>query len=358
VSLSASIVLAALIFYAAHDEQYIFLMSPNSWGRHQDLYFESKLLMFTINFAPAMLITISTVTTLDRSSTMKMICLGITTVSSAAAIRILLFHGSQLWGADYDKSVSFFYDGPGFSIVSYGILLVMGSVAALNFRFGWMIAAIFLMCAVLLARRVDSALIVLSVLTYYGWSFFSVKRAPAARSMIGFILLSAILISMSINGHSITYFENIEEGVVQRSSIVFPQENEAVDDHLSRLVDIWSPRGLGYLANGTLGGGHLYPHNLAIEVFYELGVVATIALAFIIFSPLCMGLTNLKSLNPSQVLACALLIVVMGLSLKAGDISNIGRLLFSAAICEALLRSPPIKLTDPRMPMPFRHSGG
>lgn len=336
----AAVALIACVLLSAHERQWVFLASPGLWKQSAERYFDAKLFLFLLNSGIGVAASIVVLAVRDRGRTIDGVCLGIIAVSLAAAMRLMISHGRQLWATDLDTARAFFAGDRSFSIVNYGVLMMLGAICSIRWRYGWITAALFLACAILLARRVDSALIVLSAVGLYGWAFLTKRSFSPLLRLAGFAVVAALIASSGINELSSVYFGRTFESLANRSTLLAASVGTAVDDldylgEAEPAQEFTGPRniheGLGHLSTGALGKFY-YPHNLPVEIYREIGPVGLTAYAAIVLVPILMALIFLKTLKQEALVALCLLVAMFGITLKAGDITNAGKIMFFATI--------------------------
>lgn len=341
----------ATVFLSASYQQLTFLLSPQLWPLRENSYIEAKLLSFSISFAVPFLFGIIIVNSPDTSQTVNSAITGIVVVASLAVVRVLSEDGARLLGTNYLVAHEFFNDPKlDYSIVSYGFLFALGATGSLLFRNGWLSAGLFLFMAILLSRRAETFLIIIALAVFYIWRYFATGHATNLRQLLlGLIVGFALALALH-NGHNTSYFLQTWQGAQQRVDLISSVVNNSSTTQSSDSMNtgstaktvnsvrpagekesskrFWTGEGLGQFAN--LNPIQKYPHNIVLEAFFELGIASVAFLFFVAAYPYWVlgGQILQGKERKSALCAAAMFAIVFALTLKAGDITNFGRITF------------------------------
>lgn len=349
--LLAGAVFTCFVLLSAYESQWEFLVSPDLWRQNAIRYFDAKLFVFALSFGTGALASILVLAAPDKAATIEGVCLGVTVVSFMALFRLAFVYGHQLWATDIALARVFFVADKGLSTVSYGILMMMGAICSLRFRWGWVASAILLSWVVIIARRADTIIIVLAAVSFFGFLWVKGSGLSPLVRLFSFVTLATLIVAFGINGFSSAYFSNVLRGAEHRIDLLAASADEAFFDRETEYVaksegavskskpenlkdseqDVSTSEGLGYLSTGVLGK-FKYPHNIIVEINKEVGVGGLLAFVAILLLPLLIAVPRFRSLQADAILALLLMGAMFGISLKAGDISNAGKILFFATL--------------------------
>jgi hypothetical protein len=360
---------AALIAVAASRLQLSFFTDFARWRIHERYYYESKLLDFAIVILPLLLVSAS-LCFLPKASRRK-VAVGMlwsfVVIATVCALRVIQYTGILI-GSD-EKTSTPFYGGAytiGFTTVSYGILFVLGSIAALNLRRTWVLTALFLFMALWLNRKTESILIVLAVIAHVGfmWQRYSTPLVSAVgKSLVIFGIAAALIIPLHNVSNIVTWklltqnfytrmdmlnlekeanvvIDSIPQASIGNSGTMLPLEQKARSEDRD-ISDVLIGSGLGWYA---LQGGELYPHNIVLENYLESGAISLIPLFSLVWIAIAICFVRARK-NDYPPLAMALVfmsLAMLSISMKAGELTVAGRLvgvlMFSSILVTAFDR--------------------
>lgn len=369
--LIAAIAISLLAAAQASDSQWQFALSLSEWALRDASYYDSKLLMLGVTIVPQLALTAIAMLAADKDAMIDGVLLALAGIAAIAASRVLVDYGSTLLRTEFLVAREFYREtARGYSLVSYGTLMALGSIAALRFRLGWALSSVLLFMTALLSRRTETIALVGVIVTFAAISGY--KSRGSAR-FIGVLALSAFLFIALHNGHNLHYFGSLTYSFQERIGILrssnkettpanisspkkmklsaaasaeaasadksqdfsaSPNKNSSTDrDATSNLFSPLLGKGLGSFQNLTTSNLS-YPHNILVETFLELGPIASVFTAVIYLTPLLAFSASLfrgyTALRP--MLLTGSLFLAMIISLKAGDITAIGRSMFISSL--------------------------
>lgn len=354
---SALIVVLACMYHATA-AQWDFLLTKSVWNSRGDRYIDAKLLTALIFIIPQVMAAIVLVLSGNKQHTLHGVFAALAVIGAAAAVRTLVQQGDVLLRSDLLVSAKAMSNTPGYSLVNYGTLFVLGAVASLRFRHGWLLSGLLLFTTLLLSRRADAIMLVSTLVVLAGVAMLSRQDWPR---YLGSIAVGFSLFAMLHNGHNIQYFSNILRAVDHRvemlqesaaavtdPTVVVPMRPEQLfknqpwtQSNKTQLPTIAAPdrslflgAGLGSYKEVT-GSRFYYPHNIFVELFIELGLIPSILIALSTIIPMLLSGHQLiwKGFDLDVALAGSCLALIVGLSLKAGEMTNVGRLMFLSTLC-------------------------
>lgn len=361
-AIPAAAALTTLVFviFNASPSQWQFLFSPSQWSSRNEFYVESKLLMFAISFVPQAIFAATLLVVADRRRVVDGALFAFAFVATAAAVRVLGEHGATLLGTDHATARKFFLDEErAFSTVSYGALMLLGAVSAFRFKAGWVLAGFLLFMTALLSRRGDTISLLAVFLSISAISYL-LKREW--KKYLGASIVAIFLFLPLHNGHNLHNFFHLAEAAQTRVDILLPGSptpdvagetttpqpppqatpsplstatiplsapDSSASSPLSQLVG----RGLGSYERLS-GTGFNYPHNIVVEATLELGLLAGISTALVFLAPLAWTAAAIgrRKISDPALYAAASLLLLFLLSMKAGDLTYLGRAFFVATL--------------------------
>lgn len=338
------LVVMALAVAHASPSQFAYLLDP-PWADRATRYVDSKLLMSGLGFFPAALAGLVLVSVRDRSAAMSGAMFGVAALATWAAVAAILPNAHLLIRTDLLTAHQFYKADHPFSVVSYGILIASGSIAALRFRFGWMWAGILLFSLALLNRRADTLFLLAALLTIFAALTVS-RRRPHGIESLGAVLLGIALFAALHNGHNEQHFSGLITAVSHRVEMIhdafWGNKSQAsvllnAPHQVARAMLPVAGNGLGSY-QGLTGSRFEYPHNILVEVLFELGPVALLAFMTALIIPTLPVLVSVlrRSAKPDQIVFLALLAIILAIALKAGDLSSMGRIAFAAIVLSTM----------------------
>lgn len=377
IAIGLLVVYVALVARSAFPEQWGFLVHLSDWRNHTDHYVTAKLTVFFIKTLPPIAFGVMFSVLRNRERAAKSMLLS-AIATSLAGYAILLASSGSLIRTPHLVAAAW-YNGtarPQFSTISMGLILIIGATAALawlnehpvrNF-FISVFVGLCLLGTIMLDRRIDTIVFAISIVTILIATY---RRNPTSRQVLtssATIFLVPLLIwPIVTNDYNVEYWQTAPSGfryridafqnVVEYSSTpTYPtagatgeletlqksaQTSQADTSEAFRLL--WGG-GLGLYAIRS-DGGLLYPHNIVLETFLEVGSVAAVALLLamaILLLPLARKLFT-RAITPEELVTAAIATILFLISLKSGDISNVGNILFFMIVAGAIA------------PLPFNH---
>lgn len=377
--------LIALVLQAALPEQYDFLLDPRRWRDHAKHYVSAKLTVFMISVIPPLAASSMFALIRTRRQAVSGILLGIIAVSLVASA-VLVLNSEGLVRTKYSVAADW-YGGVGraaFSTISMGFVLIFGSVAALAYLSGNSLrnllistfAGFCLLGTIMLDRRIDTIAFLLAVVVIICiWATIHEGWRRAIKPLSAIFLIPILSWPIVTNEFNIEYWQTISTGLQYRAEaaanvLQFNEDRPLSTDpkavetkHSYQVADAGDQITTVEVASAAraekdsdllkmlLGGGlglyaakvsdtMLYPHNILLEMYLELGVIAPIVflstLALLLF-PLARKILN-RTIEPEELVTAALSTVLFALSLKSGDISSVGNVLFFAIIAGSVSR--------------------
>ncbi|MGB3445748.1 MAG: hypothetical protein WBA48_03520 [Xanthobacteraceae bacterium] len=373
VAIGLVLLYVALVAMAAFPEQWDFLFHPRGWRDHADHYVTAKLTVFFIKTLPPIAFGVMFSVLQNRERAVKAMLLSMLATSMIAFV-VLVSASDNLIRAPYAVAADW-YNGIGraeFSTISMGLILIIGAIVSLVLmsenRTRNLFISIFiglcLLSTIMLDRRIDTALFVIAIVVILAERYF---RHPTLRKSliptIAIILVPLTIWPFVTNDFNIEYWQTAPSGfryrfdafqnVVEYSTTPTYQSagatgeiaalQKAAEDSLtntSEISKLLRGGGLGLYAIRS-DGGLLYPHNIVLETFLEIGVIAAaallIAMAILLF-PLARKLFN-RTITPEEAVTAAVATVLFLISLKSGDASNIGNILLFAIVAGSIARA-------------------
>lgn len=369
--LIAAIAISLLAAAQASDSQWQFAWSLSEWAPRDASYYDSKLLMLGVTIVPQLALTAIAMLAADKDAMIDGVLLALAGIAAIATSRVLVDYGSTLLRTEFLVAREFYREtARGYSLVSYGTLMALGSIAALRFRLGWALSSVLLFMTALLSRRTETIALVGVIVTFAAIGGY--KSRGSAR-FIGVLALSAFLFIALHNGHNLHYFGSLTYSFQERIGILRSSNKETTPANISSpkqiklsaaapaevastdksqdfsaspskklstdrdaTSNLFSPllgKGLGSFQNLTTSNLS-YPHNVLVETFLELGPIASVFTAVLYLTPLLAFSASLfrgyMALRP--MLLTGSLFLAMIISLKAGDITAIGRSMFISSL--------------------------
>ncbi|WDR06699.1 hypothetical protein PSQ90_04370 [Devosia rhodophyticola] len=226
--------------------------------------------------------------------------------------------------------------------------MVAGSCGALAFRKTWIIAPLFLFVAFWINRRAETVIIISSIIAIF------IVRFPQSEQL-KFKLLKLIscfaiffLLAFPLHNEANVYawralfntsvavrlqliFDGLSgiDGTLAKSKLTAEAQAGPADASLENLIGVVSGNGLGSFAKQY--GDFKYPHNIAVEIYYETGPVAFfVFFAALLFATIFIAVSTARSKNIKRnwVALSFLAAGIFFVSMKAGDITSLGRVFF------------------------------
>ncbi len=350
-SIVPTIVIFVLAASQATPEQFMFLADTSMWSHRYDDYQAAKLLMISVALIPQIAAIVFVVLTKDPSRALTGAIIALSALALAAAANILINQGAQLFRTDEATAAESLLSA-GYSRVSYGALLTIGAIASLRFRWGWVLAGVLLFSVALISRRADTFVLVLCLgalamyLTLRG-------RGRDGLKPIGALLLGSVLFIGLHNDQNVAYFVSLVVDSDPRTQMISeslsaidsgeysspaPGQPSAVAEPAEVVIEkeahnILLGAGLGTYKDVT-GSEYFYPHNIILESYIELGILAAILMASISVVPLALlGYLALRGqIGQTPLLIGACLAQLTAISLKAGELGFLGKLSFLSTL--------------------------
>jgi hypothetical protein len=372
VMLAGAVIFLALAVQAASTSQLHFFVELSGWLDHANRYFDAKLFMIFLNMGPTFIAACAVLLCPYKENVARGFQIGALVSALAGLVRTapsipLLIH------VDYSSA---YYGNPeiaGFSLVSVGFLCFAGGVAALSFNRLWMLAAVFQFMALWCNRKTE--FIAITVVALIIWWFRRSEGGlwPKWRIVPVFAAtaLAFLFLHTDENLQKWQYFgQSAQNRVAMATSAVagekyVPQKNFAADSvnpcatddacvirreppppaakpsYLkTTVVPFLFGHGLGAFAAD--GGAYNYPHNVIVESLRETGVLSTVLLILAFTLTAYLVAINISK---SQRYGLSLSLTALGFaifSLKAGDLSDVARLLPVIAIAAYITIRKPI----------------
>lgn len=382
-----------LIAFSAKESQWVNLLNLGDWSRHAEHYVDSKLTVFAITGLPPIILAVLLTILNHRQIATRYVLLGIIATSALGFI-ILASSSNELMGTNYGTAADWLSGKgrPAFSTISMGLLLILGALAALCWvgkapALDKIIAAFVGFCLVatiMLHRRIDTILFVIAIvaiLITHARKSSSWKSAVTLMAII--FAIPTVSLPLVANDFTSSYWYHIASGMKYRTNAatiaidliqadadestaeklgtakdktawltnkeITSENKEAAtanhasvsdDERFNAIFDFGAKilfgYGLGFYADNS-ADGMMYPHNLIIETFLENGAIASGALLVSIFLPLIPLFAKLRrgTISRYELAFFAIAIVLFTVSLKAGEISSVGHLLFFVILAGA-----------------------
>lgn len=350
------------VLASASGEQWQFLASPTQWNNHSGRYIDAKLMMFATTAAVPIFFGLLFYTLRERQAAISGLTTGLACLA-ALAMAILLANSAGIARTNY-ATARLWYMGemgrPNFSAISFGLLMLMGGLSALAKLSGnakrdiaiFAFVGLLLFGTFWLNRRVDTVLFALAAVTIV--ALVRLREPSKVRPMTALVapLIMAMLVLGLTNGYNLAYWHNIfghsieyratfAEEVLAAPLVVEQVATTAVGTPPPAEVNgetaahvLAAGRGLGSFA--ALGSAP-YPHNIVLETYFESGILAVVALvgslALLLGPNAAPALT--RRLPPDAISISAIAVVLFGVSLKAGDITAVGAIMFFALAASA-----------------------
>ncbi|MGQ7791820.1 O-antigen ligase family protein [Faunimonas sp. B44] len=370
-------VLGVLVVLAGQPSQWAFLFRFRDWLGHENAYYEAKLLLFMLAYAPTlpMLAIGAMIPRPLRPRLAVGLLVGLLIVAVLAQFR-LWSHWPRILTDDADKALLFFLDlRRGFSTVAYSGLFASAAAACMYFVLRGrrqavlcgIAAGVFLLGTVLTNQRADVALGILALIGIAVMSpLYARVREHFVRVQLGLLaagLTAAVLIALVVNPVHKMYWNDLltgtqSEGVSVRMEAITAALQSTPDGRTGgsplslrtwtqglglgsgdrRPAEAGRPTGgLGYYA--ILDPVLKHPHNVVLELWVEVGRLAVVA-----FAAMC-AFTAIATLRPrpprlAHLTFClsAIAAVMLLHALKAGDTSTLGAIVFLLWIAGSLPR--------------------
>lgn len=341
-AIAPSVVIYLLILDHASPNQFVFMFDPSQWHLRQDRYVDAKLLAISIAFIPQLAAIVMIACVPERERAIKGVFFTLAALAALAALRILIEQGSGLIRTDKIIASNTLLSSK-YSLVSYGLLLTIGAVAPLVFKRGWILSGVLLFFAALICRRADvfslmACLIAMSI-------YFGLKKDIRAGSKIFYsLILGVFLFSALHNEYNISYFSAIGRAIELRigmTSESLAALSEEGDEPQAPIVDSAARQSYSHFSGAGLGQYHnvahskfAYPHNFALEILIEIGIISFILCLILLFSPLLMGgiLISKRKSSDSLIFSISCFCIAIIFSFKAGEMSDLGRITFLSGI--------------------------
>lgn len=393
------LVYICLIALSAKDSQWVNLFQPGGWNRHAEHYAESKLTVFAITALPPTILAMVLTILNHRQVATRYVLLGIIATSALGFI-ILASSSNELVRTNYGTAADWLSGKgrPSFSTISMGLLLILGALATLC----WVgkipaldkIIAVFiglcLVATIMLHRRIDTilfAIAIVAILVVHAQKKSSWKRTIPLMAVI--FAIPTVSLPLVANDFTSSYWYHIasgmkyrtnaatiaidliqadadqstgetlgtgkdktawltnKEAIIENKDAAAPNQASVSDSErftptiFDLSIKILFGYGLGFYADNS-SDGMMYPHNLLIETFLESGAIASGVLLISIFLPLIplFGRLRRGTISRYELTFLAIAIVLFFVSLKAGEISSVGHLLFFAILAGAIRETP------------------
>lgn len=333
----------------ASPEQWEFALDPSRWGQRHKLYFESKLLVTSILIVPAIVAALLIVISPDRRKTVTGALVALALLASAAGLRVLWEQGGELVATDLLTARNALLASPSYSIVSYGLLLAVGSLAAAYFRGGWVASGFLFFVVALLSRRAEAVAVAGAFIGLF--AVFSIRdRGIGARgaSCLGALVLGGVLVLLFHNEHNQRYFEWMGSGLNVRITMALQaakstgaeQSQHNMEDDAQR--DWIFGVGLGRYREATQTRFD-YPHNLGLELAVEHGAFAMALYVALVGCPLVMIFVSAfrRQISDPELYCTAILLLVIIFCFKASDVSMLGISGFASTLTLLALSGSP-----------------
>nr|DAG73335.1 MAG TPA: O-Antigen ligase [Bacteriophage sp.] len=347
-SVVPTIMIYVLAVWKASPEQFAFLADTAMWKYRYEDYQSAKLLMISVALIPqiAAVALVAFSKEPDQALTGALIALSV--LALAAGGRILVEQGATLIRTD-EMTASAALLSSGYSRVSYGALLTIGAVASLKFRWGWVLAGVFLFLAALMSRRADTLVLVICLVGLACYLMWRGHHREWRKPLSALVLGSMMFVGLH-NDQNVSYFTSFVSDSSTRSQMVAESLAAMDSGKMSAPTapqsvkkptrNILTGSGLGSYKEVT-GSQYDYPHNIVLEIAIELGIFPSILMVMIICAPLFLltyrALQSRASLVPLLTGTC--LAVISLISLKAGEFGFLGKIGFLSALTLLAIRS-------------------
>jgi hypothetical protein len=353
--ITALSIIVALALARASTEQLVFFASP-PWSERRELYVEAKLLVAVITILPPAFAAVILAVSPNKKRTIDGVLCVMAALACAAAVRAIGPNLETLIRTDLLTAHQYYRAEHGYSAVSYGILLTVGAVGALRFKGGWVIAGLLLFSTALLNRRADT--FALTAVLVGLFAAYSVRaQRPAGYTVLAAALIGGALFLALHNGHNEQHFSGLSRALDHRveminDALAVPTDKKPTEGgpviYTFQVVE-QPPAALTLLAGSGLGryqeitGSRFeYPHNLPLELFLELGLIAALAFGAAALLPLSVaGWRTIQGTVSTEALLCAACLALMvANTLKAGDLTSLGRVVFLSTLTLLAVASP------------------
>lgn len=348
----------ALVAQSANIDQWAYLLQPLQWSRHADNYIRSKFVVFLVTALPPLAAGLMFSVLNERRAAFRGITIGIIAVSIIGLI-VLVAASDGLYRSSYDAA-SDWYMGKNralFSIISMGILLILGGVSSLFWlrsraTFSLAVAIFIGLCLLgvaMLIRRIDTVLFVVAVIVILSvyWLQRPTERRMLATTLAIMFAIPALAWPVVANEFSVAYWANFSSGYnsraeAARTTIELLESGQTPQIANADKATVTLPRatssqswlwgnGLGYYASRS-GDGLTYPHNLLLETSLESGPLAVavfVGLLLILLLPIG-GRFLIGTISRYEIVGSAAAVILFLASLKAGDMTSVGPIMFFA----------------------------
>lgn len=367
----SAVVLAVVVTASASPIQLQLLLKPSSWRGSSGPYYDSKLVMFVVSFAPALALAML----FAFVAQVKEAAVGWIAGLSAVAIIcfvVLLSNWQYIARTDFWTSLDWFAgkNRTSFSTVSYGLAFTFAGISALGLVGGrdpksFLLAAFsgVLLFGVFWLNRRGDVLLYCVALVGMGAALAVFRRKTTALLIPSTSAIVAALLAFALgNGSNWTYWTLLSTAFQNRLALALGEDirlepsislageaagslpppafsSEAAQAVVVSSEANWlSGQGLGSFA---FENPLLYPHNVLIELTQESGVIAAacyLAVAAIVFVSAIRALLSRRLTLLGTSLTATAGVAYAG-TLKTGDISSIGFVVALAAVAATYLGS-------------------
>lgn len=343
---------ATLVVFASSADQFAFLLDFSRWRAHESHYYESKLLMLALTFGPCLLLVIAFCRMDESEETVRGMSASFLVMATLAAVRVAL-DADILIGADYATARPFYVgeDRGAYSTISFSAIFSMGAMVCVPRLAGshaWrysLLLGLFVFMMVWLNQRADTIFLIAACTIF---TVLAAARYPEFRrwgyfaSLIGSVAIAGVLFLALHNDVNLDYWaDGGAAGFHDRvalAEIAVTSSDEGGSLRFSfggYSIQLNLGRGLGSYA--ILHPDLLYPHNLFLETYFEIGTLGLLALGAAIMLGAATG--SLRGLTgqftPSGLAIWMIAALMLLNSMKAGDASSIGNILILLAAAMA-----------------------
>ena len=330
---------------SASPDQWAILLDPSGWPYAADNYVESKLTVFVLSFGPP--IVAALIFALSRGSAALEAMLWTFAAVAAFGMARIALDADILVKTDYQTARPFYVgdDRGHYSNISMSLLLALGAIGFLprltRDRKHQIAGTVFIgLCLFfsfwlnLRAELIFTGTAILGFATIAALFHRQFRSIGFVASIGGAILLASTLGLLLHNEVNAEYWSDLGVASVNirvefLASILGGSDNYAAGSVISPGGGaLWLGRGLGTYA--VWYPDMLYPHNLILESYFELGTIGAALLILAIVIPVGAGsysvLTGRIAPMPLALWLCGGVLLLN--SMKSGDFTNAGHVAF------------------------------
>ncbi|MBR2692321.1 MAG: hypothetical protein IKE42_31070 [Aquamicrobium sp.] len=344
---ACAVLLLVFIILAASPPQWEYATNIHNWISAPVTYYRAKLVVILVNAIPALAVVFAAAL-FSRNLTLNYsrgALVGFVVIGAIAAAR-LISDSKYIFTDDLDLAWSYLADrNRGYSVVGHGIIYAVAALAPLGFvTDDWrrnsliaVICAFFFTCIFVVNQRADVVFTATILIAACVWAIiFNIRRTAKIRILPTFAIAAGIFIFGVLNPAHTIYWSELMGGIgsqavesrIAAASDALDGGQEADSKDAARLsTENGDPRASGLGAVALRNPKLLYPHNVALEIWAEVGVIATLLFMFMMVGSAYYA-AQFRNLRRAQValgLGSVLCMILLH-HMKAGDLSSLGLL--------------------------------